>query len=80
MYVISVALVIHSSLKLAGFLNIEITERHCNLCYANELGDEFHYSFKCTFFKNVRPYHVTIVSTSCQIYALRIYIYTIITL
>ncbi|CAC5364541.1 unnamed protein product [Mytilus coruscus] len=36
------------------FLKIDRTERHCNLCNANEIGDEFHYLFKCTFFNNVR--------------------------
>ena len=41
-------------IETGRFFNIDRSERHCNLCNANELGDEFHYLFKCTFFKNVR--------------------------
>ncbi|CAG2188170.1 unnamed protein product [Mytilus edulis] len=41
-------------IETGRFFNIDRTERHCNLCNANELGDDFHYLFKCTFFNNVR--------------------------
>ena len=41
-------------IETGRFFNIDRSERHCNLCNANELGDEFHYLFKCTFFNNVR--------------------------
>jgi hypothetical protein len=34
--------------------NIDKSERYCNLCNVSELGEEFHYLFKCTFFNNVR--------------------------
>jgi hypothetical protein len=30
------------------------TERICDLCNKEELGDEFHYLFNCTFFKDER--------------------------
>jgi hypothetical protein len=33
--------------------NIDKSERYCNLCNVSELGEEFHYLFKCTFFNNV---------------------------
>jgi hypothetical protein len=44
------------SLRVLGFLifNIDKSERYCNLCNVSELGEEFHYLFKCTFFNNVR--------------------------
>lgn len=34
--------------------NIARSERSCNLCNVNELGDEFHNSFKCIFFNTAR--------------------------
>ena len=42
------------SIETGKFFNIDRSERHCNLCNVNELGDEFHYLFKCTFFNNAR--------------------------
>jgi hypothetical protein len=42
------------SIETGKFFNIDRSERHCNLCSVNELGDEFHYLFKCTFFNNAR--------------------------
>jgi hypothetical protein len=41
-------------IETGRFFNIDRSERYCNLCNVNELGDEFHYLFKCTFFSNVR--------------------------
>jgi hypothetical protein len=41
-------------IETGRFFNIDRSERHCNLCNVNELGDEFHYLLKCTFFNNVR--------------------------
>ena len=43
-----------STIETGRFFNIDRSERHCNLCNVNELGDEFHYLFKCTFFNNAR--------------------------
>ena len=36
------------------FLGIERNERLCQKCNINEIGDEFHYIFKCPFFTNSR--------------------------
>ena len=36
------------------FLNIDRSERLCELCNSNEIGDEFHYIFNCKFFSNER--------------------------
>ena len=41
-------------IETGRFFNIDRSERYCNLCNVNKLGDEFHYLFKCTFFNNVR--------------------------
>ena len=41
-------------IETGRFLNIDRSERFCNLCNTNELGDEFHYLFKCTFFNTTR--------------------------
>jgi hypothetical protein len=43
-----------STIETGRFFNIDRSERHCNLCNVNELGDGFHYLCKCTFFNNVR--------------------------
>jgi hypothetical protein len=40
-----------NSLKL---FSIDRSERICDLCNKEELGDEFHYLFNCTFFKDER--------------------------
>ena len=31
--------------------DINIDDRKCELCQQNEIGDEFHYLFKCDFFQ-----------------------------
>ena len=41
-------------IEAGRFFNIDRSERCCNLCNVNELGDEFHYLFKCSFFKGER--------------------------
>ena len=41
-------------IETGRFFNIDRSERYFNLCNVKELGDEFHYLFKCTFFNNVR--------------------------
>ena len=46
-------------IETGRFFNIDRSERHCNLCNVNELGDEFHYLFKCTFFNHVRAKFVS---------------------
>jgi hypothetical protein len=40
------------------FLNITRDERICNLCLLDEIGDEFHYLFKCTHFNNHRMKYI----------------------
>ena len=37
------------------YSNIPIDERICQICQTNEIGDEFHYLFNCTFFSSQRP-------------------------
>ncbi|MCU7800877.1 MAG: reverse transcriptase family protein [gamma proteobacterium symbiont of Lucinoma myriamae] len=34
--------------------NIPLNERKCSLCNLNDIGDEFHYLFKCTYFSSER--------------------------
>ena len=46
-------------IETGRFFNIDRSERRCNLCNVNELGDEFHYLIKCTFFNNVRAKFLT---------------------
>ena len=36
------------------YSNMPIDERLCTICQLNEIGDEFHYLFKCTFFSSQR--------------------------
>ena len=35
------------------YSGIDRQERFCALCDCNDIGDEFHYLFKCTFFKKL---------------------------
>ena len=37
-------------IEAGRFYSIDRSERICDLCDLNELGDEFHYLFNCTFF------------------------------
>jgi hypothetical protein len=38
---------------------IDISDRRCNLCrQVNEVGDEYHYLFKCSFFNVHRPKYI----------------------
>ena len=34
--------------------NIDQDDRKCNVCQLNEVGDEFHYLFKCQHFNDIR--------------------------
>ena len=34
------------------FWGIERDDRICDICNKNQLGDEYHYLFNCTFFNN----------------------------
>ena len=34
--------------------NVNIDDRKCELCQQNDIGDEFHYLFKCDFFNDSR--------------------------
>ena len=36
------------------YVNIDLSERNCHKCGSNDIGDEFHYLFTCTFFTNER--------------------------
>ena len=38
--------------------NIELSERKCQLCESNNLGDEFHYLLECSFFRNERRLYI----------------------
>jgi hypothetical protein len=40
--------------EMGRFFSIDRLERICDLCNKEELGDEFHYLFNCTFFKDER--------------------------
>ena len=33
---------------------LPIDERTCTLCNTNEIGDEFHYLYKCVYFNDLR--------------------------
>ena len=41
-------------IEMGRFFSIDRSERICDLCNKEELGDEFHYLFNCTFFKDER--------------------------
>ena len=36
------------------FYGVDFEDRICSLCNSREIGDEYHYVMKCTFFKNER--------------------------
>ncbi len=36
------------------YLNINSTDRICNLCPIDDIGDEFHYLFRCIHFERHR--------------------------
>ena len=38
--------------------NVELSERKCQLCERNHIGDEFHYLLECTFFRNERRRYI----------------------
>ena len=38
--------------------NLPIDDRTCTLCQTNEIGDEFHYLFNCTFFSVQRTRYI----------------------
>ena len=37
---------------------IDLSERKCNICLSNNIGDEFHYPLECTFFTAERRTHI----------------------
>ena len=41
-------------IECGRFYNINRSDRLCDLCKVNEIGDEFHYIFDCEFFKDER--------------------------
>ena len=40
------------------YSNIPVDERICNICQTNEIGDEFHYLFKCNYFYEDRKKYI----------------------
>ena len=41
-------------IEVGRWENIVYEDRKCNFCEKNELGDEFHYLFICSYFQNER--------------------------
>ena len=41
------------------YVNIPRSERKCNLCDLNAIGDEFHYLFECTYFSDDRAKYIS---------------------
>ena len=41
-----------------SFQNIAYSDRLCTLCNLNEVGDEYHYIMKCSFFQNSRERYI----------------------
>ena len=40
------------------YLDTPVDERLCTICQINEIGDEFHYLFRCTFFSTERARYI----------------------
>ena len=40
------------------YTNTPVHERTCTLCTTNDIGDEYHYLFNCTFFHAQRVKHL----------------------
>ena len=45
-------------IEFGRFVNINRANRKCSLCNSGELGDEFHFIFKCSFFRKERKKHI----------------------
>ena len=45
-------------IKYGRRINFNLEDRKCKLCDSNDLGDEFHYLFKCKFFDESREDNV----------------------
>jgi hypothetical protein len=43
---------------MGRYFSIDKSERICDLCNKEELGDEFHDLFNCTFFKDERKKNI----------------------
>ena len=41
-------------IETGRWLNIELSNRKCELCDKDTIGDEFHYLLECTFFQRDR--------------------------
>ena len=57
-----------------SYFNIPLASRTCDLCGADDIGDEFHYLFTCRFFCNERKksfkqyyFHNPSVHTLCNL-------------
>ena len=45
-------------IETGRWVNIERTQRKCSLCNENDLGDEYHYLFKCNYFSAQRQTYI----------------------
>ena len=43
---------------LGRYTNTPLADRICTLCKSNDIGDEFHYLFKCSEFNNLRTKYI----------------------
>ena len=48
----------HLPIVEGRYTNTPVHERTCTLCTTNDIGDEFHYLFNCTFFHAQRVKHL----------------------
>ena len=53
----------HLPVEKGSWLGVHHNDRKCSLCNLNEIGDEFHYLFCCTFFNTQRSLHIPFVKT-----------------
>ena len=45
-------------MKLAVGKNFPHEGRNCTICDSNDIGDEFHYFFKCNYFESERRHYL----------------------
>ena len=50
----------HLPIVEGRYTNIPVYERTCTLCTTDDIGDEFHYLFNCTFFHAQRVKYIMI--------------------
>ena len=49
----------HLPIEKGRWSGIERSERKCKMCFLNEVGDEFHYLFRCNAFDKERTHTLT---------------------